>query len=271
MKRLDHVALALDRLAERARRPRRMEMVAAIARSRQKLEDTILALLAARAIDVATGPQLNVIGALVGQPRDTTDDVAYRRRIRAKIAVNRSAGLPDDLLRIARVVVFSSDARINVTGSNATAVIEAFGSPVPDAVAAEMQAFAQRAASSGVRVLFTSSPTTPDETFTLGYPPEEADGAAAAGDQGISVIGDALPSWPASGKVTIASAVYSYSKTGPGGIAIAPALATSLIGGEPLDVVVEGKGLGDSTESGQPSLVPYTSPGTTGGQLADVR
>jgi hypothetical protein len=30
-------------------------------------------------------------------------------------------------------------------------------------------------------------------------------------------------------------------------------------------------GLGDSTEGGQPDLTPYTSPGTTGGQLSDVR
>lgn len=263
--------MATDDMPERARRPRRMEMVAALARSRQKLEDTVHTLLAMRAIDVAVGTQLDILGALVVQPRDTTDDVAYRRRIRAKILVNRSRGLPDDLLRIARLVVFDASARINVTGSNATAVIEAFGAPVADAVAAEMQAFAQRSASGGVRVLFTSSPTTIPETFTLGYPPEEADGAAAAGDQGITVIGDALPSWPSSGKVTIASAVYSYSKTGPAAIAIAPALATNLTGGELIDVVSPGKGLGDSTEAGQPALTPYTSPGTTGGQLADVR
>lgn len=30
-------------------------------------------------------------------------------------------------------------------------------------------------------------------------------------------------------------------------------------------------GLGDATEGGQPALTPYTSPGTTGGQLSDVR
>ncbi|MGL4442054.1 MAG: hypothetical protein ACRCU1_00420, partial [Alsobacter sp.] len=172
MRRLDHVALALSRLPQRLQKRRWQELTAALARSRQKAEDTLHAMLAARSISVAVGAQLDVIGSIVAQPRDTPDDVVYRRRIRAKIAVNRSSGLPDDLLRIARIVIDDLGARLNVTGSNATATIQQDGVAVSDELAGDLAAYAQRAASAGVRVLLQSNPTDDEDMFTLGHIPD---------------------------------------------------------------------------------------------------
>jgi hypothetical protein len=270
MRRIDHVALALSRLPQRLQKPRWQELTAALARSRQKAEDTLHEMLAQRAINLAVGVKLDELGSLVAQPRDTSDDVVYRRRIFAKIAVNRSIGLPDDLLRIARLVISDRAARLDVTGSGATAVIQQDGAAISDGLAGDLAAYAQRAASAGVRVLLQSNPTDDEDMFVCGWIPEEADGAASAGDAAISLIGDGLPTWPQTGRVTLVGNTYAYNRIS-GGIAIAPALVASLGGGESVEVVVIGKGLGDSTEAGQPCLVPYTSPGTTGGQLADVR
>lgn len=270
MRRLDHVALALARLPQRLQKQRWQEITAALARSRQKAEDTLHAMLAQRAINVAVGAQLDKLGALVAQPRDTLDDAVYRRRIWAKIAVNRSIGLPDDLLRIARLVISDRAARLDVSGAGATAVIQQDGTAISDDLAGDLAAYAQRAASAGVRVLLQSNPTADEDMLVCGWIPDEADGAASAGDSAVSLTGDGVSTWPQTGRVTIAGAVYAYNRI-TGGIAIAPALLAALSGGEVVEIVVVGKGLGDSTEPGQPSLVPYTSPGTTGGQLADVR
>lgn len=270
MKRLDHVALALSRLPQRLQKQRWQELAAALARSRQKAEDTLLAMLAQRAINVSVGASLDQLGSLVGQPRDTLDDIVYRRRVFAKIAVNRSAGLPDDLLRIARLVIVDPAATLNVTGSNATATIFQGGAAVGDDVAGDLAAYAQRAASAGVRVFLESSPAVDEEMLVLGWIPDEADGAHAADDTEIALIGTGSATWPATGRVIIDGVEYLYRLT-TGGIYIAPGLASSLVGGDPVEVVVVGKGLGDSTDPGQPALVPYTSPGDTGGQLADVR
>jgi hypothetical protein len=121
-----------------------------------------------------------------------------------------------------------------------------------------------------VRVLLQSNPTEENDMFTIGHIPDQADGGHTAGDGQIDLIGDGLPYWPEAGFVFIVGTRYTYRRTG-GSIFIAPALASSLSGGEIVELDVGGKGLGDSTEPGHPTLVPYTSPGTTGGQIADVR
>jgi hypothetical protein len=276
MKRFDHIAEARDNRPPLLTGERWGQLMLALAKSRQKLEDTIIALHLQRSILVAVGKQLDAIGALVGQARDTTDDVLYQRRIFAKIGLNRSAGLHEDLLRLVKLILFDVSPRARIESAGATATITAEGVAISDALAREMAAFAQRAASAGVRVLLESTTADDDDAFTLGWIPEQVDGSYGIGSTSLSVItpGDGFAGWPASGLLEINGDGIKrvYSKTGdPLTIAFGPPLTVDLIGGEAIAPITSGKGLGDSTEPGHPTLVRYTSPGTTGGQLSDVR
>lgn len=50
----------------------------------------------------AQGVQLDVIGAIVGEPRAGRPDIEYNPAVRLRAVVNRSRGTPDDLIKIGR-------------------------------------------------------------------------------------------------------------------------------------------------------------------------
>lgn len=58
----------------------------------QLLENTLLDLFYARTIEGATGPQLDLIGRILDEPRDGLSNTQYRRFLRVKIAVLASGG-----------------------------------------------------------------------------------------------------------------------------------------------------------------------------------
>src|SRR5262245_5478812 len=70
----------------------------------QLLEDTLWALLVERTVDTAVGAQLDVLGRIVKQPRGSRDDDAYRLWIKARVRVNRSSGLPEQIIDILKVL-----------------------------------------------------------------------------------------------------------------------------------------------------------------------
>lgn len=278
MKRYDHVALALSRLPDRLRKPRFIALATALAEVRQRFEDTLIEIMAQRSIERAVGPQLDRIGAIVRQPRDTSDDVVYRRRIRAKIAVNRSSGLIDDLLRIARLVANNPDNDISIENYSATAVLRIGEPPFSDSAASDLSAFAQRAVSAGVRLILTSNVTEDEESFVFGNLADEIDGGHLASETSIGLGAGALVTWPESGILEITGGSYTgqrftYVRTSSTTAAIVPALPFDAIGGEIVELVenIVGEGLGDSTETGHPVLAPYSDVAITGGRLTDAR
>lgn len=99
---LDHTRAALDRLAEQYKGKPLLEGVIRVLSTRvQKAEDVLWQLfLQMRDIDNAEGAQLDVIGKIVGQPRDGSLDPEYRKRIRARIRANKSHGTPPDLMAV---------------------------------------------------------------------------------------------------------------------------------------------------------------------------
>lgn len=271
---LDLVGLMLDELPEPLQRTRWRELAAACARPFQTIYDTLVAIEASRKIDVAVGAQLDQIGAIVIQPRDTLDDAVYRQRIRAKIAVNRSVGVIDDVARIARLVLNSAAPDIVVDSGGATVTLEISGVPIEDMLAADLAGFGRRVVSAGVRFLALTTVDVDAETFVLGWIHDVIDGSYLAGATQVSVLNDdgQLATWPDSGKLKIDGNVYSYAKSGTStALNISPGLASALSGGEDVAPYVVGKGLSDSTETGHPVLYPYADIGTTGGRLADVR
>lgn len=175
--RIDHVELARSRVPAYLRDlPRYGELLDALARPCQLLEDAALAVYAQRALDAAEGAQLDQLGALVKEPRAGLSDVAYRRRIRARIAADNSQGLTEDLIRVARLIVYDPAATITTEQQDvATEIVRIGAIATDDATAADLISFARTTVSAGVRVIAESSPAAPAATFTfdtggLGFP-----------------------------------------------------------------------------------------------------
>jgi hypothetical protein len=68
----------------------------------QALEDEVYELQAQRTLASASGVGLDVIGALVGQPREGRTDAQYKLWIAGRILVNKSRGKAPQLIAIAR-------------------------------------------------------------------------------------------------------------------------------------------------------------------------
>lgn len=170
--RVDRVARALGRLpAYLADGQRRREWITAIVEQIQELEDAALAVYAQRHLDVAEGAQLDQLGALVGEPRAGLEDADYRRRIRARIAHNRSQGLVEDVIRIARLIVYNAGASITVEQQDVATVVVRVGALATDAaVAADLISFLRTGVAAGVRVLVEYSEAAPADTFTFDGP-----------------------------------------------------------------------------------------------------
>jgi hypothetical protein len=71
----------------------------------QDLEDCFWDMMWKRSVNSAFGYQLDVLGKIVGQPREGWSDAAYRIAIIAKIGVNISQGRPEDLIAIFLVLM----------------------------------------------------------------------------------------------------------------------------------------------------------------------
>src|SRR5690349_3946784 len=99
------------------------KLLAILATPFQSLENTLQDLLTKRSIDTAEGAQLDVIGKLVGQPRNGLDDDTYRRYCRARIATNRSNGTNENLITITDLIVYDDNAHYQTDFQNYATVV----------------------------------------------------------------------------------------------------------------------------------------------------
>jgi hypothetical protein len=91
-------------LEQYAEKPRLAALLASYTQEIQGLEDAIWAVRIGRLLDNAEGAQLDVIGKLVGEPREGRADNVYRVLITGKIRVNWSLGRPKDVIETVRAV-----------------------------------------------------------------------------------------------------------------------------------------------------------------------
>lgn len=111
----DYAAVAADSTPSRlADKPKFGALLGVYAATFQRVDDFVLAVNTALAIDDATGVQLDNLGALVGQsrsggawPNGESDD-AYRTKIIARSLANRSCGTTNELLLILQVLLGAS-------------------------------------------------------------------------------------------------------------------------------------------------------------------
>lgn len=99
----DHCADGLAVLIQEYRdSPVLQALICAFLVAVQDAEDDANALLTeVLSISDAVGSQLDLIGELVGEPRDGRADADYRRTLRVRILVNRSNGRAEDLIAVA--------------------------------------------------------------------------------------------------------------------------------------------------------------------------
>ncbi len=162
-----HSAEALERLCELFKaKPKVRAFVTALCGPAQRIEDALYQLLTERYLDAAIGVQLDVLGKIVGQVRNGLSDEDYKRYLRARVKVNRSSGITDHLLTIARLIVDDVDASLVFEPSYpAAGIMHVSGIPFDSAIAAVLIEFLRSAAADGVRIILEWSTVDPEDTF----------------------------------------------------------------------------------------------------------
>lgn len=129
----------------------------------QKLQAVIDDFRTKRSVRTSTGQQLEIVGVYVKQARGAiADDDTYRRYIQARAAVDRSSGVPEDLIRVAQLVLGDGTAVIKVASPGiATFTVDVTGTTIDQATADALQDLLSQAVSGGVRVIlrYALSPT----------------------------------------------------------------------------------------------------------------
>lgn len=189
---VDHVAEALNRLCEQFKNKDNIAaLVTSLVEPTQDIEEALQDCLAQRSVDTATGVQLTAIGNVVGQPRAGLVDADYRPLIRARIAANRSRGVANDLLRVARLVLDDVAASLILDQQGTAAVVlrveEVIGD---DDLMASLLEFLQDSVAAGVRIILESLTALEDESFTLATA-TFLDNAATAGNTTLTVASTA--------------------------------------------------------------------------------
>jgi hypothetical protein len=138
----------------------------------QPVEDAGQQLLNQRGLATAIGAQLDVIGRIVGQPRDTalsdSSDDLYRRVLAGRIAATRSQGNVEDLIKVASLVIGDPVARIRVSrDGTATTRVRVANVALDDDIAVIVHDLESDAVAAGVRLIDQWSDVAPSATFTL--------------------------------------------------------------------------------------------------------
>ncbi len=161
----NHVERALDRLTEQFKNKKNIEnLIRVLTNPIQELEDVLCQLLFERSLDTAEAEQLNVLGRIVGQPRRDLIDERYRRYIRARVRVNRSNGVVEDLIRILRLIVDDTVSIVIQPDFPAALFIELLG-PVSDEEGTDLFALLVESISGGIRLTLQHLTTTPEDSF----------------------------------------------------------------------------------------------------------
>lgn len=117
----------------------------------------------------AINSQLDRLGALVGEKRQGLVDDDYRRTIGARIAINRSTGRREDIIRIALSLVNTPGTIIAVSGTSGVALVDIRATNVDLSLATLVYKYLNEAIEATVRLGVVYRLHTGDEfLFSLG-------------------------------------------------------------------------------------------------------
>ena len=144
-------------------------LVSALAQPFQDLEVAFQQMLQFGQLGTAFGIGLDRLGSIVGQARMGLYDDAYARAIATRIATNRSGGVVEDLIGIARLFLGTTLVGTIVVQNEGTATVRMslLGGALNDVLAAQLFVFLRAGASAGVRIVLEWIDQAPAATFTF--------------------------------------------------------------------------------------------------------
>jgi hypothetical protein len=149
----DHAAQALARLPSYLQKQRWQDLLTVLADEVAEVDDALVAVATQLHLDEAEGDMLDLIGDEVNEDRNGLEDDDYRYRIRLRIFANRSRGLAEDVITLARYVVDEDAKTIALqTLGVASAQLTLGGTATTEEVADTVTAYCRRAVSAGVRL-----------------------------------------------------------------------------------------------------------------------
>jgi hypothetical protein len=158
----------LDRAAQYIKdKPNFRAFISAFTAQFDTLESMFADLKTAFAIDTAVGDQLDVVGRIVGQPRDGRTDALYRPALYARIIVNKSSGTIEELLAIATLMVPGATVVSLDEYPPASFVLRVFGHTFTDDEFAQVVEFIRSARAAGIGGSVHGSFASIATTFTL--------------------------------------------------------------------------------------------------------
>ena len=151
----------------------------------QPIEDTAQAMILQKNVADAEGAQLDALGKLVGQSRGGLSDDLLRKYISAKIIVNRSDGVVEDLIKTLVLVLNDPTATIVVQYeggfTGATVRVRVGVIALTDDLANIYFGFLNTAKSGGVRLVFQWGDVVESSLFRLDSGPGLDAGHLAGG------------------------------------------------------------------------------------------
>lgn len=175
----DHVEQGLERLlVQYKNKPRLRAWLSAYLKQVQDLEDAIFEMRVKRFIDSAEGVQLDIIGRVVGEGRNSRDDALFRLFLRARIRINRSLGTNKDIFDVMGII--SSSPFTFLEYPPATLAIEL--SEIPDFDPVLLLGLVREAKAGGVGISFVVPTTDPDHEFLWMSVGDTSDPAHGFGD-----------------------------------------------------------------------------------------
>ena len=132
----------------------------------QEIEDVLFDVLAILTYqDAQVGEQLDLLGRLVGQPREGRTDVAYLPWIRARVIANRSSGLSDELLTVAQLV--APDTTRTLEFFYPASYLLTLSGTITSALALQLAAILSQVTGAGIGAQLVYSTEEDADTFTF--------------------------------------------------------------------------------------------------------
>lgn len=183
----NHVERGLGRLIEQFKgKPRLEAWISSYLEEVQELSDAAWDVLISRLIDSAVNEQLVVLGRIVGQLKTTTDDERFRVLVRARIAINKSNGRWNELLRIIKLLL-GDGVPYGLTPYYPGALVLMILGAITFVPTLEHEML-EDAAAGGVRVDVHFSEVEPDELFYFGGGPGFGGGSWAGAVSDHTVV-----------------------------------------------------------------------------------
>ncbi len=217
----------------------------------QAVEDVLQQLLLLASIDSGVGGvQLDVIGRIIGCPRQSLVDADYRKYLKGKLLVNRSGGRLEEIYVIF-VAIFGPSVALGYADAPPAGFVLTLTSQIVTAVQdAILLRFMGQAKAAGVKMIFCSQEASDADSL---WTDTAAMLTAPASIGGVALAVDSTASFPASGSLVLSPGLantetVTYSgKTGASFTGVSALGGNHVVGSQCSLVGTLGLGLGDAT------------------------